>query len=58
MDKHPMDLLYESKGLNGYRFEDWLKNRTDDEIESLRWLAYSLNKFISQEKESREVTNE
>lgn len=54
MDKHPLDLLHETKGMNGYQFEDWIKDRTDDELESLQLLSYSLNKCISQEKESRE----
>lgn len=54
MSKHVLDLLYETKGMNGYQFDDWLKNRTDEELESLKSLAYSLKKSIQQEKESRE----
>ena len=54
MNKHPLDLLYSTKGMNGYQFEDWLKDRTHDELESLYLMSHSLSKCINQEKESRE----
>ncbi|MBT2759988.1 hypothetical protein [Paenibacillus sp. ISL-20] len=54
MSKHVLDLLYETKGMVVPQFEDWLKDITDDELESLNSMAYSLVKCIKQEKENRE----
>lgn len=56
--EHPLDLLYTTKGLNGYQFEDWMKERTTEELESLSGISFSLQRAITNEKESREVNHE
>lgn len=52
--KHPLDLLIETKGLNGYQFQDWLQSMTDTEVAALQSLAYSLTRSLQEEKERRE----
>ena len=54
MKKHPVELLAETKGMDGYHFIDWLKERTDSEFEDLINLSLSLSSSIEKEKERRE----
>lgn len=55
MKKHPVEILAETQGMNGYQFIDWLKERTDSEFEGLVKLSLSLVSNIEDEKKRREV---
>ena len=53
MSKHPVSLLSETQGLNGYQFKEWLEKRSDAELQKLTSLSYSLEKNIKEENDRR-----
>lgn len=53
MSKHPLSLLLETKGMNGYEFKDWLEERSDNEIEDLTSLSMSLEDNVKSERKNR-----
>jgi|GEM_PF-3721474 len=53
MSKHPVSLLSETEGMNGYQFIEWLQNRTDEELNDLSSMSYNLQEKIKKEEESR-----
>lgn len=53
-NKHILDLLYETKGMNGFQMKEWLTKRTRTELDSLDILAGVLGKNIGYEKDRRE----
>ncbi|MEC1178516.1 hypothetical protein P9B03_08490 [Metasolibacillus meyeri] len=53
MSKHPVSLLAETEGMNGYEFIEWLQKRTDEELKNLSSLSYSLKENVEQEEKNR-----
>ncbi len=57
MKKHPVALLAESQGLNGYQFRDWLGERSDSELNDLKMIAYTLGEEVKREQNNRILDN-
>lgn len=53
VSRHPVSLIAETQGMNGYELIDWLGKRTNKDLENLLQMTESLKRNLEEEKSRR-----